>query len=83
MNAVSKKQFKQLIESFDFMNLFNHLGWNYIKGQDTVKVRLKPSRCSRWQKGVSHPGVQSDSRGRVPDYSTAHETGPGRITPVL
>ena len=41
MSTVSKKQFKQLIENFDFINLFNHLGWNYITGQDTVKVGLE------------------------------------------
>lgn len=41
MNAISKKQFKQLIKAFDFTNLFNLLGWNYITGQDMVKVGLE------------------------------------------
>ena len=38
MPYISKKQFKQYIERYDFTNLFNQLGWNYVKHQDPVKV---------------------------------------------
>ncbi|NLX88083.1 MAG: hypothetical protein GXZ09_01575 [Syntrophomonadaceae bacterium] len=72
MNAVSKKQFKQLIESFDFMNLFNHLGWNYIKGQDTVKVGIETFTLQSVaeKRGFRILVCSPDNRGRVPDYST-------------
>ena len=72
MNAISKKQFKQLIEEFDFINLFNYLGWNYITGQDMVKVGLETFTLQSVaeKRGFRILVCSPDSRGRVPDYST-------------
>ncbi len=72
MSTVSKKQFKQLIEEFDFINLFNYLGWNYITGQDTVRVGLETLTLQSVaeKRGFRILVCSPDSRGRVPDYST-------------
>jgi type I restriction-modification system DNA methylase subunit len=72
MNAISKKQFKQLIKAFDFTNLFNLLGWNYITGQDMVKVGLETFTLQSVaeKRGFRILVCSPDSRGRVPDYST-------------
>jgi len=39
MSTISKKQFKQYIEVFDFTGLFNQLGWSYLDEQTPVKLK--------------------------------------------
>ena len=39
MSTISKKQFKQYIEVFDFTVLFNQLGWSYLDEQTPVKLK--------------------------------------------
>ena len=39
MNTLSKKQFKSYIDSFDFTNLFNQLGWTFADDQFPVKLK--------------------------------------------
>ncbi len=39
MSTISKKQFKQYIEVFDFTGLFNQLGWSYLEEQTPVKLK--------------------------------------------
>jgi hypothetical protein len=41
MNTISKKQFKSFIDSFDFTNLFNQLGWTFADDQFPVKLKEK------------------------------------------
>ncbi len=35
---MTKQQFRQYINGFDFINLFNYLGWAYIKESSPIKV---------------------------------------------
>ncbi len=39
MSTISKKQFKQYIEDFDFVGLFNQLGWSYLDEKTPVKLK--------------------------------------------
>mgnify|MGYP003794580689 FL=1 len=39
MSTISKKQFKQYIECFDFTGLFNQLGWTYLDEQTPVRLK--------------------------------------------
>ncbi len=39
MGTISKKQFKELVEAFDFTRLFNRLGWNYIDEHTPIKLK--------------------------------------------
>lgn len=72
MGAISKKLFKQHIEGFDFTNLFNLLGWNYVDEQ--LPVRLGEDSYifhSVAEKGgfrifIFHPSKHQD----LPTYAT-------------
>jgi len=39
MNTITKKQFQSYIDSFDFTNLFNQLGWTFADNQFPVKLK--------------------------------------------
>ncbi len=38
---MTKQQFKEYINGFDFINLFNHLGWAYIKEITPIKIEAE------------------------------------------
>jgi hypothetical protein len=38
MSTISKIKFKEYIESFNFTNLFNDLGWNHLNEQTPIKL---------------------------------------------
>jgi len=72
MNTISKKQFKQYIEDFDFTGLFNQLGWSYL--DEPTQIKLKEETYffhSVAEKGgfrilVFKPAKHQD----LPDYAT-------------
>jgi len=72
MSTISKKQFKQYIEVFDFTGLFNQLGWSYLDEQTSVKLKEKTYLFhSVAEKGgfrilVFKPAKHQD----LPDYAT-------------
>jgi hypothetical protein len=72
MSKISKKQFKQYIESFDFTGLFNQLGWTYLDEQTPVKLKEETYLFhSVAEKGgfrilVFKPAKHQD----LPDYAT-------------
>lgn len=39
MSKISKNQFKDYIQNFDFTTLFNRLGWNYLDEQTPIKLK--------------------------------------------
>ncbi len=69
---MNKQQFKQYIESFDFTNLFNQLGWNYIKEATPLKIKDETfSLLSVAEKsGFRILVCQPDKEGSIPEYST-------------
>ncbi|MDI3520022.1 MAG: hypothetical protein PWR04_10 [Anaerophaga sp.] len=72
MSTISKKQFKQYIEDFDFTGLFNQLGWTYLHEQTPVKLKEETYFFhSVAEKGgfrilVFKPAKHQD----LPDYAT-------------
>ncbi len=72
MSTISKKQFKQYIEVFDFTGLFNQLGWSYLDEQTPVKLKEETYIFhSVAEKGgfrilVFKPAKHQD----LPDYAT-------------
>lgn len=72
MSTISKKQFKQYIEVFDFTGLFNQLGWSYLDEKTPVKLKEETYLFhSVAQKGgfrilVFKPAKHQD----LPDYAT-------------
>ena len=72
MSTISKKQFKQYIEVFDFTGLFNQLGWTYLDEQTPVKLKEETYIFhSVAEKGgfrilVFKPAKHQD----LPDYAT-------------
>jgi len=72
MSTISKKQFKQYIEDFDFVGLFNQLGWSYLDEQTPVKLKEETYIFhSVAEKGgfrilVFKPAKHQD----LPDYAT-------------
>jgi predicted nuclease with TOPRIM domain len=72
MSTISKKQFKQYIEVFDFTGLFNQLGWSYLDEQTPVKLKEETYLFhSVAEKGgfrilVFKPAKHQD----LPDYAT-------------
>lgn len=72
MSTISKKQFKQYIEVFDFTDLFNQLGWSYLDEQKPVKLKEETYLFhSVAEKGgfrilVFKPAKHQD----LPDYAT-------------
>lgn len=72
MSSISKKQFKQYIENFDFTGLFNQLGWTYLDEQTPVKLKEETYLFhSVAEKGgfrimVFKPAKHQD----LPDYAT-------------
>ncbi|MDD3899136.1 MAG: hypothetical protein PHE82_09350, partial [Syntrophomonadaceae bacterium] len=71
MPYISKKQFKQYIENYDFTNLFNRLGWNYINHQDPVKVNdyTYNLHSIAEKSGFRILVCDPDNNGQVPDYA--------------
>jgi len=72
MPYISKKQFKQYIERYDFTNLFNQLGWNYVKHQDPVKVNDYTYKLHSVaeKSGFRILLCEPDNKGKIPDYVT-------------
>jgi len=72
MSTISKKQFKQYIEVFDFTSLFNQLGWSYLDEQTPVKLKEETYLFhSVAEKGgfrilIFKPAKHQD----LPDYAT-------------
>jgi len=72
MSTISKKQFKQYIDVFDFTGLFNQLGWSYLDEQTPVKLKEETYLFqSVAEKGgfrilVFKPAKHQD----LPDYAT-------------
>jgi len=72
MPTISKKQFREYIEGFDFAGLFNVLGWNYVAGRNAVRVNdctftfNTVAEKSGFRILVCDPGDD----GKIPDYST-------------
>lgn len=72
MQYINKKLFKEYIENFDFTNLFNQLGWNYINRQDPVKVNdyTFTFNSVAEKSGFRILVCGSDNTGKIPAYST-------------
>jgi hypothetical protein len=76
VSYINKKLFKKHIENFDFINLFNQLGWNYINSQDQIKVNdqtftfISVAEKSGFRILVCGP----DYTGKIPIYSTRMKT---------
>lgn len=72
MNTISKKQFRNYIQNFDFTNLFNQLGWNFVDEHFPVKLKDETYHFRAVaEKGgfriiVSQPTKTTD----LPDYNT-------------
>jgi len=72
MNTISKAQFKQYIESFDFTTLFNQLGWNYIDEKTAINLKEETylfhsvAEKSGFRILVFKPDTHQD----LPDYAT-------------
>jgi len=72
MSTISKKQFKEYIENFDFTGLFNHLGWACLDEQTPVKLKEETyifhsvAEKSGFRILVFKPFVTQD----LPDYAT-------------
>lgn len=71
MTYINKQQFKQCVEDFDFIQLFNRLGWSYLKHNDLVKLEDitftldTVAEKSGFRILVCGP----DSKGKIPSYS--------------
>ncbi|NLG06016.1 MAG: SAM-dependent methyltransferase [Clostridia bacterium] len=68
---MSKQQFKQYVEEFDFTRLFNRLGWSYKKHQDLVKlddVTFTLDTVAE-KSGFRILVCGPDSKGKIPSYS--------------
>jgi len=72
MPYISKKQFKQYVEEYEFTKLFNQLGWNYIKHQDPVNVNdyTYNLHSVAEKSGFRILVCDPDSNGQIPDYAT-------------
>lgn len=72
MSTISKKQFKQYIEEFDFTGLFNQLGWTYLDEQTPVKLKEENFLFhSVAEKGGFRIMVFKPSKYQdLPDYAT-------------
>ncbi len=72
MNTISKKQFRNYIQDFDFTNLFNQLGWNFVDEHFPVKLKDETYHFHAVaEKGgfriiISQPTKAVD----LPDYNT-------------
>jgi len=71
MDYISKQQFKQCVEEFNFTLLFNRLGWSYIKHTDPVQLEDftftldTVAEKSGFRILVCGP----DNKGKIPNYS--------------
>ncbi|HCI56454.1 MAG TPA: Eco57I restriction-modification methylase domain-containing protein [Bacteroidales bacterium] len=72
MNAISKQEFKRYIESFDFVNLFNQLGWTYIDEQFPVKLKEETYlfNCVAEKSGFRIIVFKPANENYLPDYAT-------------
>lgn len=72
MNTISKKQFRNYIQDFDFTHLFNQLGWNFVDEHFPVKLKDETYHFHAVaEKGgfriiISQPTKTVD----LPDYNT-------------
>ena len=64
MSTISKKQFKQYIECFDFTGLFNQLGWTYLDEQ--TPVRLKEETYHRKLR-KNYPDYIKEESSEIPE----------------
>ncbi len=72
MNTINKKQFKSYIDSFNFTNLFNQLGWTFADDQFPVKLKEETYMFhSVAEKGGFRIVVFKPIKNQdLPDYST-------------
>lgn len=72
MQHITKQQFKQFVQSFDFTNLFNQLGWNYINEKHPVKIKDATYTLDSVaeKSGFRIIICNADSEGKIPDYPT-------------
>jgi len=72
MSTISKIKFKEYIESFNFTNLFNDLGWNHLNEQTPIKLNEETytfhsvAEKSGFRIMVFNPNASQD----LPDYAT-------------
>ena len=72
MSTISKIKFKEYIESFNFTNLFNDLGWNHLNEQTPIKLNEETYRFhsvaekSGFRIMVFNPNASQD----LPNYAT-------------
>jgi hypothetical protein len=72
MEAIKKKNFNRYIEDFDFENLFNQLGWNYVNENFPKKAADEIFEFSliAEKAGFSILICMPDSQGQIPDAQT-------------
>ncbi|MEZ4525176.1 MAG: DNA methyltransferase [Desulfobacterales bacterium] len=72
MNTISKKQFKDCIENFDFTTLFNYLGWTFSDENFSVKVKenIYPFHIVAEKGGFRIIVFRAAEDQDLPDYST-------------
>jgi hypothetical protein len=71
VDYISKQQFKQCVEEFNFTLLFNRLGWSYIKHSDPVQLEdLTFTLDTVAEKsGFRILVCGPDNKGKIPNYS--------------
>lgn len=68
---VTKKQFREFIERFDFRHLFNQLGWNDLDESNPVKVgdQIFNLHSVAEKSGFRILVCSSDEQGKIPEYA--------------
>lgn len=67
---MTKQQFKEYINGFDFINLFNHFGWAFIKEITPIKIDadLYNLQSIAEKSGFRILICQADKKGNIPEY---------------
>ena len=70
MACISKQEFKEYIEKYEFTKLFNRLGWDYINHEDPVRVEeyTYTLQSVAGKSGFRILVCDPDGRGKIPDY---------------
>ncbi len=69
---MTKQHFKQYIQTFDFTNLFNQLGWAFIKENTPIKAdgEIYALQSVAEKSGFRILVCQPDKNGNIPEYAT-------------
>lgn len=72
MESIKRTQFNRFIEQFDFENLFNQLGWNYVDNSFPKKAADQnfQFRHIAEKAGFAILICEPDSEGKIPDAQT-------------